>query len=133
MAQPEYDPQLIAAYARRIYRRATMATICGVLVGAAAGAIAGGAAAFAYQFATSLRLTVHDFVPGINVEEATRLATKLAGQAAAGAGLLGAFLGFYRGGTAALMYRLAAQTALGQVELQQQLAAARARAIDRKE
>lgn len=125
MAKPEYDPLLIAVYARRVYRRATLATFFGVLIGAAAGAIVGGAGAFAYQFATSLRLTVHNFIPGINVEEATRLATKLAQLGAAGAGLVGAILGFYRGGTAGLMYRLAAQTALGQVEFQRQLAGSR--------
>ena len=127
MAKPEYDPLLIAAYARRIHRRATMATIFGVLIGGAAGAILGGAGAFAYEFATSLRLTVHAFVPGINVEEATHLAAKVAQLGAAGAGLVGAVLGFYRGGTASLMYRLTAQTALGQVELHRLLADSRER------
>jgi hypothetical protein len=127
MAKLEYDPTAIAAYARRLYRRATLASIFGVLIGAAGGAMLGGAAAFAYEFATSLRVTMHSFVPGINVEEATRLATKLAQQAAAGVGLLGAVLGFYRGGTAGLTYRLTAQTALGQVELQRQLAGSRER------
>lgn len=122
MATVQFDPALVAQYARRMYRRATIASLFGVLIGAVAGAMLGGCTAFAYQFATSLRLTVHNFVPGINVEEATRLATKLAQVGAAAAGTLGALLGFYRGGTAALIYRLAAQTALGQVELQRQLA-----------
>jgi len=127
MAKLEYDPIAVAAYARRMYRRATFASIFGVLIGAAAGAMLGGTAAFAYEFATSLRLTVHSFVPGINVEEATRLAMKLAQLAAAGGGLLGAALGLYRGGTAGLTYRLTAQIALAQVELQRQLAGLRER------
>jgi|GEM_PF-6367408 len=126
MAPVEFDPVLVVAYARRMYRRATVASIVGVLMGAAAGAMLGGSTAFAYQFATSLRLTVHNFVPGINVEEATRLAMKLAQVGAAGAGLLGAMVGFYRGTTAGVLYRLTAQTALGQVELQQRLATLRA-------
>jgi len=121
MASVEFDPVFVVEYARRMYRRATVATIVGVLMGAAAGAMLGGTAAFAYQFATSLRLTVHGFVPGINVEEATHLATKLAQVGAGGAGLAGALVGFYRGATAGLLYRLTAQTALGQVELRQRL------------
>lgn len=127
MAKPEYDPVLIDAYARALYRRATVATLFGVLIGAAVGAVLGGAGAFAYQFATSLRLTVHNFMPAINVEEATRLATNAARIAAAGAGLGGAILGLYRGGTAGLMYRLTAQTALGQIELARQLSRPRGR------
>jgi len=127
MPKLQYDPDAIAVYARRLYRRATLATVSGFLIGAAAGAVLGGTAAFAFEFATSLRLTMHNFVPGINVEEATRLATKLAQLGAAGVGALGAVLGFYRGGTSALMYRLTAQTALGQVELQRQLTGARER------
>jgi len=122
MAKPEYDPVLIAAYARALYRRATVATLFGLLIGAAAGAMMGGASVFAYQFATSLRLTVHNFMPAINVEEATRLATKGAQYGAIAAGLCGALLGLYRGSTVGLMYRLAAQTALGQLDLERQLA-----------
>src|SRR3954469_25687465 len=132
MAAVEFDPVLISQYARRMYRRATIASLFGVVIGAAAGAMLGGTTAFAYQFATSLRLTVHNFVPGINVEEATHLATKLAQVGAAGAGLLGALFGLYRGRTAGLMYRLAAQTALGQVELQQQLTVLRDRREQRQ-
>src|SRR3569623_2715228 len=122
MAKPEYDPGLIAAYARALYRRATGATLFGLLIGAAAGAMMGGASVFAYQFSTSLRLTVHNFMPAINVEEATRLATKGAQYGAIAAGLCGALLGLYRGSTVGLMYRLAAQTALGQLDLERQLA-----------
>jgi len=122
MAKPEYDPVLITAYARALYRRATVATLFGLLIGGAAGALLGGAGAFGYQFATSLRLTVHNFMPAINVEEATRLATRGAQYGALAAGLCGALLGLYRGSTAGLMYRLTAQTALGQLELARQRA-----------
>src|SRR3569623_744697 len=120
MAKPEYDPVLNTAYARALYRRATVATLFGLLIGGAAGALLGGAGAFGYQFATSLRLTVHNFMPAINVEEATRLATRGAQYGALAAGLCGALLGLYRGSTAGLMYRLTAQPALGQLALARQ-------------
>ena len=122
MTSPGYDRLLIENRARKLQSRAKLGIVASFLFGATIGAALGAAGGFAFRFLTSLRFTLHNFMPGLNIEQATQSATQYALTWAVVGGLLCALAGVYRATSVATLYQFVAQTALCQAEIERHLA-----------
>ena len=117
-----YDRLILQDRARKLYSRARFATVLGFLLGALVGAPLGAGAGFLFRFLTGLRFTIHNFMPGLNVEEATQAALQTAATWAVAGALAGAIIGAYRGAGVAATCQLTAQATLCQAEIEGHLA-----------
>jgi len=117
-----YDRLILQDRARKLHSRARFATVSGCLIGAMVGAPIGASGGFLFRFLTGLRFTFHNFMPGLNVEDATQAALQTAELWALGAALACAVIGAYRGAGVAAAGQLTAQAALCQAEIEGHLA-----------
>jgi len=122
MSNLGYDRLILQDRARKLYARARFASVSGFLLGALIGAPLGAGGGFLFRFLTGLRFTLHNFMPGLNVEEATQAALQTAETWALAGALACAVVGAYRGAGAGATYQLAAQAALCQAEIEGHLA-----------
>lgn len=122
MADSVYNRATLGRYAKHLLGRAKLVTFFGFVIGGALGVAVCGSGAFVFKFVTSLRFTLHTLIPGLNVEQAAQVATVYATTCGLVGGLSGAIIGALRGSNIAAGYKLAAQQALCQVEIERHLA-----------